>query len=101
MIIQGSNEPIYLIFDDVNDLPIDIAISLRNELTEFKHWGMGDITVEDMTYIAPISQAESLNWPEGPCVVEAKWMDSYGNTIFMPVRTRIARWDDKTILSEG
>lgn len=101
MIIQGSNEPITLIFTDMENLPgNDMSISLRNETEEIKHWGMADLDIADGTYAAPITQEESKDWPEGPCKIEIKWLDSVGNTVFLRLREEIMSWDDKRILEE-
>lgn len=101
MIVQGSNEPLYIEFIDVNDLPADdISISLRNEIEELKHWGKEDVTKDELTYTAPISQEESIDWPVGPCVIEIKYLDNFGNIIHLREKTKIIPWGDKTILGD-
>jgi len=102
MIIQGSNEPIVLSFREAENLPASaMSVSLRNERKELKHWSLSDITIEDegMTYIIPISQQESKEWDEGPCVIEIKWLNAADNTIFLRLRDYIVHWGDKTILA--
>ena len=102
MIIQGSNEPIYIIFQDINDLPEgDMSVSLRNEIEELKHWNKADLSVIDngYTYIAPITQAESKAWEAGPCVVEVKYVDHWDNIMFHSQEDTIFPWGDSRTLA--
>lgn len=101
MIIQGSNEPLRITYRNINDKPrSDISVSLRNETTEFKHWGPLDVLDEDegMTFVCPIKQEESVEWPEGPCWVEIKWIDAWGNTLFSKIETEILYWGDSRVM---
>jgi len=101
MIIQGSNEPIIVDWTDINLEPTDtLSISLRNEIEELKHWAYADCTIEtaDKRILAPIDEEESIQWEPCRCVIEAKWLDDDGNTIFCRARDRIVRWDDHRIL---
>lgn len=101
MIIQGSNNPIVFIFSDINDVPAsDMSVLLKNEITELKRWGLPEAVISEdgMEYTFPIRQEESVNWPEGRCAIEAKWLDSEGQTIFMYVREEIRPWRDSRIL---
>ena len=103
MIIQGSNEPIYLIFNDISSMPAgDMSVSLRNEIQEIKRWTLADAVISDggCEFAFPVTQEESLDWPEGRCVIEAKWLDRDNNTMFIRIREEIVRWDDATILNE-
>lgn len=101
MIIQGSNNPIYLIFDEDYDLPDgSLSVSLRNEVTEIKHWTYADATIDGLVYALPVTQEESSTWPEGRCVIQGKWLDGNGETLFFRARDEICRWEDGTILSE-
>lgn len=104
MIIQGSNEPI--IFDlgeELTDAPTQsLSISLRNEIEELKHWDYADCvhTHYGLHVEAPITQEESVEWELGPCVIEAKWLDADGNTLFVRAQETIVPWGDHRILEE-
>jgi len=101
MIIQGTNLPIILEWDDINDAPFsDLSVSLRNEIGELKHWTLDDCVVEDdgLHIECPITQDESMNWEEGPCTIEAKWHDAQQNISHMLVHDQIRYWGDKTNL---
>lgn len=103
MIIQGSNEPIIIELDDINDVPSgDISVLLRNEIHDLKKWGTDELRFDDYgrQIIASVLQEESAEWETGPCVIEAKWVDRLGNTILFSSRDQIiARSDRRTILS--
>ena len=106
MIVQGSNEPIIFKFDDINDVPEDdIHVTLKNEITILKQWGMGDLDINlnpnVMEIKAPITQEESMTWEEGPCWIELKYLDHWNNTIFSRVKTDIIPWTDQHVLEES
>ena len=97
MIIQGSNKPIKITFDEV---PADISITLHNEIQILKHWAMVDLTVsdDDLTYTAPITQTESAVWEEGPAEIEVRWMDDTGIVRKFVVHETVEHTTDSTEL---
>lgn len=104
MIIQGRNNPIIVEFDTK---PIDVSVSLRSEIEEYKHWEMVDLTEDEedeLVYYAPITQEESMSWGEGTCWVEVKWTeeddDNNVQTHFARAKDYIRYWGDDTILNE-
>ena len=104
MIIQGSNNPITVTFQDINDVPgSSMSISLRNEIAELAHWSYDNLEVSEdgLTLSAPITQEQSMAWPQGPCVIEIKWLEVNGGTMFARVRDYIGPWRDGTILEYG
>lgn len=78
MIKQGTNNPITIIFTYT---PTDVSVALVNEIQTLKHWAMDDLVDagDGLTFTCPISQEESMQWEEGPCVVEVRWVDSEGD----------------------
>lgn len=83
MIVQGSNLPLYFSNIPVSlDSIADISILLCAEKGIcLKHWGKDDITISEAGILAPITQAESMRFPEGRCSVEIKFTDKSGMAI--------------------
>lgn len=83
MIIQGTNRPIILSFQDSMEDIKDIEVCLYGSENAFlKHWDIEDISIEDKKVICPITQYESINFTPGKCHIEVKWMNEYGETCF-------------------
>lgn len=104
MIIQGTNNPIILQFDNPNDVPgenSDMSVVLSNQYEEFKRWGKADLDVDEtgLIFSAPIDQEESMAWEPGQVQILVKWMDDDGNTMFARAQDVILPWTDKTVLS--
>ena len=99
MIIQGTNNPITIIFTDT---PTDVSVALVNEIQTLKHWAMADLVDagDGLTFTCPISQEESFGWEEGPCWVEVSWTDADGVKSHERASEYIDFWHDKTILAE-
>ena len=104
MIKQGSNQPITITFD-VH--PADVSVSLVNEIATLKHWDMADLipSSDGISYSAPYTQEESLEWEEGPCEIQVRWVDSagdYKDTVqSITLREVIEHSGDTTILDTG
>ena len=72
MIIQGSNLPLYfsnipVALDTIDDISILLCAEKGICL---KHWGRDDITISEGGILAPITQAESMRFPEGRVYAE-------------------------------
>ena len=100
MLIQGSNNPIRFIFEETNDMPDSMIITLSNEISVLRTWSTPEITIDYEGHEASVqvTQDESMEWEPGPCKIEAKIMDGYGNTIFATAYDTILPWKDKTVL---
>ena len=90
MIIQGSNNPLVIQFDtSVAEMP-KLIVTLWEDKDgkceqysqKVKQWNKEDMTVENDTVICPISEAETKNISSRYLILEAKGLDSNGNTIF-------------------
>ena len=106
MIIQGTNNPIYLYFPQP---PADIHVTLLNEIEILKQWEYDDLhRVNEMHYTAPITQDESMNWEEGRCWIEVKWnvsaesesSDISGVVQFGKCQDWIVPWTDKALMTD-
>lgn len=104
MIRQGSNEPIVITFDVP---PSDISVSLVNEIITLKHWDKNDLvsSEDELSYSAPYTQEESLEWEEGPCEIQVRWIDGSGDysgrVQCVTLREVIEHSGDTTILDTG
>ena len=100
MIKQGTNKPIKISFEIE---PRSISVTLHNEIATLKHWGEPDLVTDDrLTFYAPVTQAESSAWEEGPCEIEIRWVDGSGSKEGI-VQKRVIREDiertmDDTVL---
>lgn len=105
MIIQGTNNPLIFTFSEPMTTVADIEISLYTEdktagtTTEWKHWTLEDVEINETEVIANIKQEESILFPEGKCFIEVKWMNALGRTEFAKIlSTNIVKRNDKTIM---
>jgi len=98
MIIQGSNNPLVIQFDaSVEDMPV-LVVTLWSDTAMYptkmiKRWNNEDMTIDGNTAVCPISEAETKLIPGGHLYIEAKGLDTNGNTIFwdqyeLDVKTR-------------
>lgn len=94
-IIQGSNQPIIVTFDnDITDIK-DLHVALFSNHEPLKEWYMDDIIIEGNTATCPLKQAETLSFKRGACTIEIKWMDEEGDVYLSEiVRSQIIRRDD-------
>ena len=93
MIIQGTNIPLQITFDeDVSEINELVITLWRRNKVELKRWTKANMEIEEDTVILPITEEESASWPEGYNTLEAKGLDEDGLTIF---------WDKAPIMIEG
>lgn len=99
MIIQGSNAPMLLIFDEDASCFSDLSVLLSRGGRKLRHWTMEDLQIDGSVVTVPLTQEETMVFPEGECTIEVKWLDSEGETQFAEVvRDTIAGRRDKTLL---
>ena len=89
MIIQGSNLPITVTFDqDITDIPLIVATLWAGQGSMIKRWDMADMEIEGDTATLPISEEETSALPCGFIALDVKGLDEDRNTIF---------WDEASI----
>lgn len=106
MIIQGSNLPIIIPFEeDTSDIK-DLSVSLFGENKRgdanvlLKHWGKDDVVIEEGSIIAPMSEGDTLGFIPGVAVLEAKWLSQDDNIYpLYTSRIRICGRADQTRLT--
>lgn len=103
MIIQGSNEPIQIIFDDEPRGVSEIYMALYDDKHNLlKQWTISDMSIDGSVASAPLLESETMSFP--PCVasLEIKWLESDGAIMQVepPNRVRIVpRFDTRPLTS--
>ena len=86
MIVQGSNNPLVLTFDQsVDDIPsLSVTLwSATGRLTRpLKAWTRADMMINGATVVCPLTEDETKNLVSTNLILEAKGLDGDGNTIF-------------------
>lgn len=105
MILQGSNKPIVIELDmDVSEAK-DISICLRGSCGNKNHamiqrWGLDDVQIIGNTITIPVTQRETLRYPEGEASILVKCTIDGKTEFFDEFPINIMRWCDNTILME-
>lgn len=100
-IIQGSNLPIIIRFSENVPTHTEFEVSLGIAGKEVKHWSEDDLVISGKDVKAPLTQEETLDLPAGGCTIEAKWLNSAGDTDFIePIRDKIVARTDRTIMGD-
>ena len=87
MIIQGSNNPLVIQFDaDISGIPT-LVVSLWCDMAGYfgralKTWERDDMTISGDTAMCEITEAETRAFPTSKLILEAKGLDTDGNTVF-------------------
>lgn len=87
MIIQGSNNPLVIQFDtSVEDIPVLVVTLWNSDIScpskMIKRWDTQDMIIDNDTAICPLEEADTCKLHHGQVVLEAKGLDTNGNTIF-------------------
>lgn len=86
MLIQGSNNPLVITFDQrIEDLPA-LVVSLWRDpsgyIQPIKVWQKNEMTITGDTAICELTEADTKDLPEGALRIEAKGLNDDGSTIF-------------------
>lgn len=101
MITQSSNLPLTIEFDAEIDC-VDLSVLLSSCGQELRRWGLADVEILGNVMICPLTQQETAGFPPGTAVLEIKWLDKDGLTVFAePVKLLIKKREDLTILEES
>ena len=87
MIIQGSNNPLVIQFDQSVAAIPTLIVSLWADSPGrgshlIKEWRRDDMTVDADTVVCAITEEETKALPGQRLILEAKGLDASGNTIF-------------------
>lgn len=83
MIIQGSNNPITLTFDEsVADIPTLVATLWAGYGNMLKRWDKTDMGIDGETVTLPLSEEETAALSGGAIMLDVKGVDSDGNIVF-------------------
>lgn len=102
MLIQGTNAPIIIEFDDVITDIIDISVILAKDNKVLKKWGKADVRLEGTNCYCPLEQEDTINLPVGSATLEVKWTNDKGEVNFAETAlVKIEKRVDSTILVEA
>lgn len=83
MMIQGSNNPLVIQFDQAVDSLPQLVVSLWSASGEsLKTWALPDMMVDGDTAVCPLAESETAAIGGAKVTLEAKGLDGSGNTIF-------------------
>lgn len=102
MLIQGTNAPIIIEFEESVEDIVDVSIALIKDDAVLKRWGKSDVRIEGTNIYCPMEQAETMDLPSGSATLEIKYTDANGEVNFIEkTSVRIEKRIDNTILVEG
>lgn len=83
-IIQGSNNPLIITFDQsVDNIPILVATLWKRSNKELiKKWEREDMIIEDDVATCPLTEEETAGLRTKIVTLEIKGLDSGDNTVF-------------------
>lgn len=100
-IIQGSNIPIVLEFENDMATASKIEASLNNGDAELKHWSIDDVEIEDNLISLPLYESETMDFEGGTVRLEVKILDADDIIIFYnEIKLKVVSRFDKTRLTE-
>lgn len=86
MIVQGSNNPLTIQFDQpIDDIPV-LVVTLWSDKTSrrapIKMWTKDTMIISSDTAVCQISESETASFPDGLIVLEAKGLNGDNETVF-------------------
>lgn len=83
MIIQGSNNPITLTFNEaVADIPTLVATLWAGSGQMIKRWDKSDMGIDGEVVTLPLTEEETAALNGGSIALDVKGLDSDGNVVF-------------------
>lgn len=102
MLIQGTNTPVVIEFDEDTADMIDISVALVCDSVVKKRWAKDEITLEGKFAYCPLEQEGTMDLPVGFANLEVKWTNREGEVNFSDVVVvKIEKRADHTILLEA
>lgn len=93
MLIQGTNTPLAITFeDDVSNVPVLVISLWKRKGIKLKSWTIENIVVDGDTVYCPLEEQETADFPEGAATLEVKGLDENGQTMF---------WEKAQVLIES
>lgn len=101
MLIQGTNAPIVIEFDDDTSSILDISVALVKDNEILIKWEKTNITLDGVFAYCPLSQEDTMKLTPNFAVLEVKWTNADGEVHFAePTLVEIVKRVDSTILVE-
>lgn len=83
MLIQGTNSPLVIQFDQDVSTMAKLVITLWSLTGEkIREWDMAELTIDGDTAICPLTETETKEYPNTIVTIEAKGIDSDGDMVF-------------------
>lgn len=83
MIVQGTNVPLAVTFDeDISDIPTLVATLWLKDGTKIKEWDKNAMEVDGATVYLPLTEAETANIMPGFVALEIKGLTEDNQTVF-------------------
>ena len=83
MLIQGTNSPLVIQFDQDVSTMAKLVITLWSLTGELvREWDLDEITVQEDTAICPLTEDETKAFPNTIVTIEAKGLDEMGEMVF-------------------
>ena len=104
MLIQGTNMPIKVVFDEsVASMQSIVATLWNPQGKQLKRWNTEDIDIQGDTIYLPLVEDETATYAKGKVILEIKGLDENGKTLFwQEVKITVKDRKDKIInLEEG
>lgn len=101
MLIQGTNAPITIEFDDDTSNILDMSVALVKDDKTLTHWSKEEINLEGVFAYCPLTQDKTMVLPTGYVTLEVKWTNKDGEVNFADLVTlKVEKRVDSTILLE-
>lgn len=97
MIIQGSNEPLVIQFDESVDTLDKLLVTLWADKPSrrlIRQWRETEMQIAQGTVTCPLTEQETAALPNGPLTVEIKGLDANGTVVIyeaIPIPVAIRR----------
>ena len=104
MIIQGSNSPLVIEFDQDVSGCAQLVVTMWGSSAEepVKRWNKADMQVDGATVSCPLGEEETAALSVDAVAVEAKGLDENGNTLFWDeMRESVKKRRDRVISMTG
>jgi len=100
MIYQGANSPIRIrISGSVSDVT-NMSVLLHDGNSDVKNWEYNDLTISDEKIFAPLTEADTMEFPVGMLTLEIKWSDGNGIVHIEPTKlVKVIKRLDTAVIS--
>ena len=100
MIYQGSNSPIRVRISGSTSDVTNMSVLLHDGNSDVKNWEYSDLTISDDKIFAPLTEADTMEFPVGMLTLEIKWSDGSGIVHIEPTKSvKVIKRLDTAVIS--